>query len=254
MQPADSFSIAKSQNLVQSMKKLQIEKTKESEKEFINNLFSVTFLSPVLYESSNEDINHTENKSQKDRKINLLSLPNDNGQFFFPAFTDKEEFLKWNAYPTKQVIFLKLKDYMDVLSTDNSKWSGVVINPFSDNFVLNTEQIKMISNSSTIRKNESVMIGEPEEYPQKLVNALIEYLPSVKSVNRAYLLLMIRNKAEKSYLLVIDSNEDLKHIFDQVSSIASKYLVENENIDFVSYSTKFAQDAVKNYKPFYEKL
>ncbi|WP_166462382.1 enhanced serine sensitivity protein SseB [Psychrobacillus vulpis] len=254
MQPANGFSIVKSQDLVQSMKRFQIEKTKESEKEFINNLISLTFLSPVLYEST-KDINHNENESQNDKKINLLSLPNDNGEFFFPAFTEKDELLKWNAYPDKQVIFLKLKDYIDVLSTDNSKWSGVVINPFRDNFVLTTEQIKTICNPSyTIPKNESVIIGEPQEYPQKLVDALIDYLPSVQSVNRAYLLLMIRNKTEKSYLLVIDSNEDLKHIFDKVSSIASEYLVEKENIDFVSYSTKFGKDAVKDYKPFYEKL
>lgn len=86
------------------------------------------------------------------------------------------------------------------------------------------------------------------------MEALIDYLPSVQSISRAFLLLMIRNKTEKSYLLVIDSNEDLNHIFNKVSSIASTYLDEKEHIDFVSYSTKFGQNAVKDYKPFYEKV
>ena len=86
-------------------------------------------------------------------------------------------------------------------TSDNAKCSGVVVNPFSDNFILTTEQIKLIYNSYVIPKDEAVMIGEPQDYPQKLVDALINYLPGIHSVKRAFLLLMIRNKSEKSYLI-----------------------------------------------------
>ena len=147
------------------------------------------------------------------------------------------------------------KDYERIIFEKNNKsWAGFVINPNRENLVLNKEQMSMVYNDqSRIEKNESIMVGEPKNYPDEMVDALKGYLPKVKSVKSAYLLLMLRNQTDESYLIVIDTDEKPNHVFEQVANVATKHLKLDEKIDFVLLSNSFGENAVVDQQPFYRR-
>lgn len=63
-------------------------------------------------------------------------------------------------------------------------------------------------NKKSMKKGETVMLGIPEKYPADIVDALKEYLPSLSSVKSAYLMLMIKNRNDKSYLLIVYTDDE----------------------------------------------
>lgn len=109
------------------------------------------------------------------------------------------------------------------------------------------------NNSNKIEKNESVILGTPKDYPHEMVDKLKEILPSIDTVNSAYLLLMIRNKKDKSFLIVVDTNGNLPNVFEKIANIATKYLKSDEKIDFVSLNDSFGKKSVQGEIPFYKR-
>lgn len=243
MGDVENYNFTKNMMLIESIKDHERQNLRETEEVLINNLLEATFLVPVL-----------KNRESNDGEINLLSIQNVKGDYFFPVFTEKNELEKWNEFPGKQVIFMDLFDYNDIFSSEENKWSGIVVDPFGSNLVLNTVFIKKATNTNkVIRKNESVMLGEPSVYPEQLVNGLKRYFQSNHVIEKAYLLLMIKND-EQSYLLVVDSVEDSRQLFEEILNESSNYLKGNEKIDLVSYKSQFGRSSVNEYQPFYCKL
>ena len=63
---------------------------------------------------------------------------------------------------------------------------------------------------------------------------------------------MLRENNEQSYLLVIETDEDLNNLYPQLAKIATKYLEKGEVIDFISTKEKFGKSAIQGHNPFYK--
>ncbi len=73
----------------------------------------------------------------KDAKVVYFSLRNKEGQEFMPLFTSEEELLKWTEVAEKKPFrMLVTFDDLGPLFVTNTKFTGAVINPMSDNFVM----------------------------------------------------------------------------------------------------------------------
>ena len=55
----------------------------------------------------------------------------DTGEKFFPAFTDRDEMIKWRADSEQEAINLRLKDYAAMLNSEKNECAGVVIDAYS---------------------------------------------------------------------------------------------------------------------------
>lgn len=240
--------------LIDSIDKLNTNYNKKSERNFFKQLLEAEFLAPVIIKP-NPESNAGKALLKEDTSIEFFGVSNNESQLFFPAFTDWNALRKWNGKSEIQTVIMGFKDYERIIFEKNNKsWAGFVINPNRENLVLNKEQMSMVYNDqSRIEKNESIMVGEPKNYPDEMVDALKGYLPKVKSVKSAYLLLMLRNQTDESYLIVIDTDETPEHVFEQVANVATKHLKPDEKIDFVPLSNSFGENAVVDQQPFYRR-
>ena len=82
-------------------------------------------------------------------------------------------------------------------------------------------------------------------------NALKDYFLATGYISEAYLLLMLRENNEQSYLLVIETDEDVNNLYPELAKIVTKYLEKGEVIDFISTKEKFGKSAIQGYSPFY---
>lgn len=226
---------------------------KDSNKEqlFINELFKAKFLCPAKVELNNsEKADNGQITIGEGSTISLTSIDDQQGNHFLMAFTDGEELGKWKQEANMQTIILTCEDYQQILTGNDSPYIGFVVNPYGDNILVTKEILENIhSNEVVMQEGESVMIGEPKEYPKDMVEKLKETFDDLEEVRSAYLLWMARDN-ETSYLLVLDANGNEQELFPIVGERCQSYLKGNY-IDMVPLSSQFGQSAVEGKTPFY---
>ena len=169
---------------------------------------------------------------------------------FLPIFSDWLEITKWKR-KNLQTIILNITDCKFIVN-DSDKYSGIILNPYGDNIAFSKEQVNnLFSEQQATKKETTVQIGEPAKYPTKMINNLKDYLSTLSSVSSAYLLYMIKD-GEKSYLLIVDSDNPKKD-FSEIGTLSSSYLDKNELLNIVPLNTQFGKEAVKDKMPFYTK-
>ncbi|MEL3959259.1 enhanced serine sensitivity protein SseB [Caldifermentibacillus hisashii] len=225
-----------------------------NERLFLDELMKANFLAPVSIEPDIKGGGKTVLK--QDTKINFFGITNSANQNFLPAFTDWDELRKWNNQENTQTLILTFKDYEAMIGNAAvDTWAGFVINPYSQNIIMDRDKIRMTRNHTIeTMRDKQVLIGLPKRYPEKLVEALKEVLPNMKGVECAYLLLMVRNKSDASYLIVADIDDEPRKRFAEIAEVATQYLLPNEKIDFVPLKSEFGRNATKGYTPFYKRI
>lgn len=232
--------------------KVFLKEVKENKTESVVNMvfeeivMRARFISPVL-------------RSEND-KVQMPILVSPEGKHFYAMFTDKEEFENWESVKVSDTMMFTFDDYASMIA-QNEQVAGVVLNPFSDNLVLNRATMEHLKTRKDLRtkgiarhkvtSDTQVMIGEPREYPTEMVEAIKEYLPSVPEVNAVWLRLMVKNNTP-SLLLVVDLQGDKEKIFTDIARTAKPYL-KKLYIDMVAYEDDFGKKAAGETKPFYVK-
>lgn len=220
------------------------------------------FLSLVEFSVQPEKRENGQVVLQKGTSISFPMLTTQDGRQFYPVFIDWEEFGKWEAMKFKkpQTMIMCFDDYYAMV-VEKSRGSGIVINPFSDNLVLDRGMMIHLKNQKqlsskgegeyTIPKSTTVKLGDPENYPEEMVKAICTYAKKEKSIQSIWLRLMEKD-GEWSYLLVIDFSGDKKAIFDNLAQVAKPYL-KRMFLDMIPLASEFGQKAVHGVAPIYTK-
>lgn len=138
---------------------------------------------------------------------------------------------------------------------------GVAINPFGDSLVLDRQLLVHLKSQKdlytrgvsqqVIPEETKVLLGEPREYPTRMVAAISDYLRQQPTARRAWLRLMVRD-SEQSYLLVAEFSGSRDALFDGMAN-AARPCLKGMYIDMVPYDDGFGKKAVEGVKPFYER-
>lgn len=197
---------------------------------------------------------------QKNTTMQMPMLSGAGGKHFYPVFTDHDELAKWQRMEKPNTLILTFDDYAAFLEK-NEQAEGIVINPFSDNFVLNRKLVAHLKTQKDLRtkgvsrnkisKDTKVMVGEPKEYPAEMVEALQEHMRGVPTIERAWLRLMIKDNVQ-SFLVVVDFVGNREEIFGKIAAVVRPHL-KNIYLDMVPYQDGFGKKAVENVEPFYRK-
>lgn len=235
--------------LLNVIRLMRAESSKEPQ--FFEALHQAKFLCPVQVDTrslpKNPDGNAVLNR---DNPISLVSISDSFGALYLMAFTDRNELSKWNQGSYQQTIVYSFDDYKAVLTSSDTPYQGVVLNPFGDNIVLGKE-IFTGGNTpfQTAKSNESIMIGRPKGYPIRMVEKLKQYFHNIHLVNTAYLLWMVRGQ-EAGYLLVLGTTASPQKLFPLIGELCKPYLDEKP-LDMVLLNSSFGQSAVQNQQPFF---
>ena len=207
------------------------------------------FLAPVNVRERKDGAKR-EQVLQKDTRANLINIEDSQHCVYLPAFTDWSEVIKWNEDEEMKTAVFTLQDYARIIA-NNQELTGIVINPYGENLVLDRETIGgIVLGKRVMKKGEPVATGLPQDYPEQMVQALTRYFDKSKIIKCAYLLWMVRNE-EQSYLLVLDSNEDLEEIYPKIGDVCKPHL-HGKFVDMVPLCSSLGTDVTKNHQPFYE--
>jgi len=211
----------------------KLQNDKESEDYFIEKLKKSYFLIPAV-----DDDNQIE--------LNCMLLCDQNNNEYFQAYTDKEEYNKWDSVNESKYFILIFDELANIVISSDEEVKGLVINPFSDNITLDKKILKEIF------AMDKVLISEEECFPKIIQNKIKKILKKYEKIKKAYLFNIKKNESF-GYLLVIDSNsKDKNKLHDQVGKEIIDN-IDNINIDIISYNEDLAREITKYKKAFFEK-
>lgn len=217
------------------------------------------FLSVVNLEEASTKISEDTVVLNKDTRVSFPCFRTDDGRAFFPVFTDWDELRKGEELKNAFVktMILSFDDYYDLVK-DNS--AGIVINPFGANFVLSNENIRHMkarkeqqaqAEAHVLQKDTQILLAEPKEYPQEMVNAVCAHARQLPQIKAIWLKLMVMN-GEQSFLFVVDHTGDRQAVFDGIGHVASAYLPQGMCINMVPRDDSFGQGVAEENVPFYQ--
>ena len=79
-------------------------------------------------------------KLDDETKINLTALCDAEGRHFIPAFTDPAEVATWEGRPADSTVVYTFDKIAEIMK-DKTGPAGIVINPFTDNLMLDREMV-----------------------------------------------------------------------------------------------------------------
>lgn len=249
--------------LCNAIKIMQETKTVDSKNKMVDAVIKAHFLSPVAIDLTPNDSENGVITLTEDTSISFNMLTDSNGKTFYPVFTDWNALKEWQKKEAQQTIVTTFADLSSIV-LKNKQCDGFAINPNSDNVIFDSVFIQHITNvlerkksdemvEITIEKETKVILAQPKDYPQEMVDAISEKLKKISCVNAAYLFLMIKpDNDEQSYLVAVDYNGDKQEVYDSIGKTSLPFL-KNMYLYVVPATDGFVVNSVKNSKPFYKK-
>jgi len=195
---------------------------------------------------------------EKDTTVQFVTF--ENGQI--PLFTSTNRIFD-KGVVKEQVPFMAIKG-QDLF--DFTRGATFILNPYSDyGKELIPQEIESLLNGSiyeqnnemTIQSDTEVQIGQPANYPDKLVNELKLLFENRPYVKAAYLAAIKMDKNEKlpHLVIAIDLEGELRDISKEAGPLAEKFLDKNEIVDFMQIDNKggISDYFISQTKPFYER-
>ena len=193
-------------------------------------------------------------------KINIQSWEKQDGSPVIPFFTSLEVLSK--ALDSEQsYIELPVRSLFEM-----TRGATLFLNPKSDygkEFVpqevdqLLNHGISQIPSQRVVEKETKVLLGQPSNYPTKMVDSLTQLLVKHKEVKKAYVALMHdRSVDEKPHLIVgIEGDGDLERAMREAGNVAGDTAPKGEAVDL--FIVKPEEAGVSQYlistSPFYER-
>jgi hypothetical protein len=106
--------------------------------------------------------------------------------------------------------------------------------------------------SVNIPAGSQVIIGTPNDYPHKMIEAVSNYLKGQKHVKAAYFTQMFFNETF-SYIIVVDFKGDLIDTFSGIAAVATPFLPQGFPLDLTPIDDAFTRGIARDYKPFYKR-
>lgn len=212
----------------------------------------------IVIINGQEEITDGRKVLEKDTTVQFVTF--ENGQI--PLFTSTNRIFD-KGVVKEQVPFMAIKG-QDLF--DFTRGATFILNPYSDyGKELIPQEIESLLNGSiykqnnemTIQSDTEVQIGQPANYPDKLVNELKLLFKNRPFVKAAYLAAIKMDKKEKlpHLVIAIDLEGELRDISKEAGPLAEKFLDKNEIVDFMQIDNKggISDYFIGQTKPFYER-
>ena len=196
---------------------------------------------------------------QKDTRLTFVMFNDQKGNTFMPVFTDWPSLYAGEMYKDKNVQTLVVG--FDDIAAITGDHAGAVVNPFTDNFVINPSNLAHMKmqkeitlngvSKQEIRQDTTVQIGDPAEMPYEMIQAVNAHAETDKAINAIWLKLMIKD-GEQSYLLIVDHTGDPDAVFKGIADAAVPHIHNGMYLDMLEYDSPTGKNAARG-KPIYRK-
>ena len=210
---------------------LKLQDDKESEDIFVEELRKAYFLIPAVDDGKNDE-------------LTFMLLEDQYQNNYFQGYTDMDEYNKWSDAEKSKHFVLTFDEYANIVINSEEEVKGLVINPFTENIILNKEFLTKVFHI------DKIYIDEISDCPKDVKSKIKKILKEKDKVNSAYLMNMKKDNIP-GYLLIIDTKvRDKKKLIVEIGEEIPKYF-EEINIDIIPSTDDVAKEVIQGKKAFY---
>lgn len=195
------------------------------------------------------------------RKVSIQNWEKEDGSPIIPFFSSLEVLQK--SIETEQsYLAIPARDFFSMTLGAN-----LVLNPrssYGKEFIpeeiqhLLSTGLSQEAQSRVAEKATKVLLGQPSNYPSKMVDSLTQLLAKHKNVKKGYLALMHDASIDdKPHLLIgIEAEGDIERVIQEAGNVAGDTSPDGEPVDLyrVDPTDKgLSQYLINETKPFYER-
>ena len=257
--------------LVEALKALHQENTPQNQGKVLGLVVErAVFLTPAVVTPAPQQPGQADS-ARKQATIQFQLITTKDGRPFFPAFTDAEELRKFAGQKPVQSVVLRFDDYVSLIQR-NEKACGFVVNPLGLSLTLDRKTVESLAvrkkevaqlrqqrqqqgnafTQETIEKDAQVMVGDPEEVPQAMLEAVCQAARDREEIRTLWLRQMIRPDGTPSLIIVVDHTGVQAEVFEAVAQAARPHFGRLP-VDMIPYGTSFAAAATEGVEPFYRR-
>lgn len=241
--------------VLEALAAYQADENTENEHKLFDMIQRAIFLAPVQISNVQRETLGNKMELTSDLLPNLITFETKDGNSVFPIFTDIEA-MKEREFDNEDVVYswpVTIFEYGLILLLSR-KLEGVVLNPFSDGFVLKKDEILSMlqhlngSITRTIEKtaiqgaeNSQLVLEEikANKLPISLFINLIAIADDQRGLVQAVYIVWLTNKTTgvSNYLVVLDGtdNEKLEASYDDFALVFERYAdVLQTTVDIVT--------------------
>ena len=258
--------------LVEALKALHQENTPQNQGKVLGLVVErAVFLTPAVVTPAPQQPGQADS-ARKQATIQVQLITTKDGRPFFPAFTDAEELRKFAGQKPVQSVVLRFDDYVSLIQR-NEKACGFVVNPLGLSLTLDRKTVESLAakkkevaqlrqqrqqqqqaaySQETIEKDTQVMVGDPDEVPQAMLDAVVQMAQGREDIRTLWLRQMIRPDGTPSLIIVVDHTGAQAEVFEAVAEAARPHFGRLP-VDMIPYGTSFAEAATEGVEPFFRR-
>lgn len=136
--------------LVEAMQAMLRNETAKSRSQMAAALMDAHLLSPVERQTLLME------REGPVTRVRFEDIQNTNGDKYYLAFTDMDEYAKWNVDGThQQALVMTMEDFGNILIREVNDLKGFVINPFGENVSISKDLLLSLLKQREARENEA---------------------------------------------------------------------------------------------------
>ena len=181
------------------------------------------------------------------------------GRRFIVAYSDTGSFMTSEKSEDPKGVKSSFEDLMEVVTAEELRLDGVIINPGASEVIFGKELIESIKGQMAPQEEKQTLemhAATPSEYPPKLKEMIGEFCRDEDRISKVFVRLLVTPDGNTMrWLLGVETSsqgEERQYILDTFKRFITPYL---QNIEPIVSSTDedFVKQAVKDATAFYER-
>lgn len=235
------------------------EKTDEAFRNLLHVLVTTNFLTPANWDKDPVKDDKGNVIFEQDTQFQLSLIQSDTNQNFFPIFSSKEQFNRWDKEGNTHSLIMDFNQYVPFVNMAQNQIQGVVIDPFGASVLLDTRLLLELNKNRTsqvsenaIHKGDHLQLRDPIQNVTDLQQAICAFGDRHPDIQAIYLKeRMVKNEASH-WFIIVDMENDSKEILQDLGN-ACLPVNYGKGFEFMFGSMNLAKKIMEDTVPTYIK-
>ncbi len=245
--------------LKEALRAFRDDETPESINGLIQTLKTTQLLAPAQWDKDPVKDENGQMMFEPNTKFQLMVIQAENGDCFFPMFTDMDELQKWDQKQETQSLVMSFEQYLPFVQMSLKEIKGIVINPYGDNVPFDSDFLLGLATNETselkenkVEEGTKVSLRDPIRNIDALKLAFAKLAMESPEIQAIYIKERLEKGKPSHWFVVVDMEPENPKLFQKLGE-GVRAVNYGKDIEFMFGSAMLGQDVKRNTTPIYKK-
>ena len=243
--------------LKQALQQFKQHQTQENLQTLAQSLLVNKVYAPAMWDAQPTKNENGQLEFAPNTQIQLMIIEDEQGNCYFPFFTDLEEVQAWKV--NQQTLLLSFEQWIRFTDMAQNQVKGVIINPMSEQFPIVQELIQNLKqvHQSQVSQNhlqagEKIHLMEPSLDIQEMKAIIQKECSEIEEIQTVYIKERFVENQGSHWFILVDSKKEDPIYFEKIGQSLVGH-THQKKMEFMFANTPLAEQIIQKTQPIYEK-